>query len=91
VVGRSAPHSIFSQAVESGFDAYIYYKDYLVPRKYRVDLLVEGKVIVDNKATSGLSPVDEAQLLNYLHATKIRAGLLINYGMPSLEYRRRIV
>ena len=69
----------------------IYYKDYLIPRKYRADLLVDGKVILDNKATSGLTEIDEAQLLNYLKATKIRLGLLLNFGTPSLEYKRRIL
>ncbi len=68
----------------------IYYKDYLIPKKYRADLLVEGKVIVDNKATSGINEIDEAQLLNYLKATKFRVGLLINFAMAKLEYKRRI-
>ncbi len=69
----------------------IYYKDYLIPKKYRVDLLVEDKVIVDNKATKALTEIDEAQLLNYLKATKIRVGLLINFGTLALEHRRRIL
>ncbi|RIK76659.1 GxxExxY protein [candidate division KSB1 bacterium] len=69
----------------------IYYKDHLIPRKYRADLVVDGKVIVDNKATSGLTEVDEAQLLNYLKATKIRVGLLLNFGTPSLQHLRRIL
>lgn len=69
----------------------IYYKDFLIPRKYRVDLLVEGKVIVDNKATSGLTENDEAQLLNYLKGTKNRVGLLLNFGRSSLEYKRMIL
>ena len=69
----------------------IYYKDFLIPRKYRVDLLVEGKVIVDNKATSGLTENDEAQLLNYLKGTKNRVGLLLNFGRSSLEYKRVIL
>lgn len=69
----------------------IYYKDFLIPRKYRADLLVEGKVIVDNKATSGLTENDEAQLLNYLKGTKNRVGLLLNFGRSSLEYKRMIL
>lgn len=69
----------------------IYYKDYLIPRKYRADLLVEGKIIVDIKATSGLTEIDEAQILNYLRATRLRVGLLINFGLPKLEYRRRVL
>ncbi|NUO80943.1 GxxExxY protein [candidate division KSB1 bacterium] len=69
----------------------IFYRDYLIPKKYRPDLFVDGKVIVDDKATSGLNEIDEAQLLNYLKATKVRVGLLLNFGKESLEYRRRIL
>lgn len=68
----------------------IYYKDHLIPRKYRSDLLVDKKVIVDIKATSGLTKNDEAQLLNYLKGTKMRVGLLLNFGKESLEVKRRI-
>jgi GxxExxY protein len=68
-----------------------YYKDFLIPRKYRADILAEGQVIVDNKATSGLTENDEAQLLNYLKGTKMRVGLLLNFGRPSLEYKRRVL
>ena len=69
----------------------IYYKDLLIPRKYRPDLIVENKVIVEIKATSGLTEVEEAQLLNYLKATKMRVGLLLNFGKKSMEVKRRIL
>ena len=68
----------------------IFYKDWLIPRKYKVDLLVEDKVIVEIKATSGLTEIDEAQLINYLKATKKRLGLLLNFGTQQLEIRRKI-
>ena len=69
----------------------IYYKDLVIPRKYKPDLIVENKVIVEIKATSGLTEVEEAQLLNYLKATKMRVGLLLNFGRKSLEVKRRIL
>ncbi|HID20590.1 MAG TPA: precorrin-2 C(20)-methyltransferase [Methanophagales archaeon] len=69
----------------------IYYKDLLIPQKYKPDLIVESKVIVEIKATSGLTEIEEAQLLNYLKATKMRVGLLLNFGTKSLEVRRRIL
>lgn len=69
----------------------IYYKDLLVPRKYTPDLLVENKVIVEIKAISGLTNKDEAQLLNYLKATRLRVGLLLNFGRESLEIDRKIL
>ena len=68
----------------------IWYKDLLVPKKYTPDFFIEDKVIVEIKATSGLTDDDEAQLLNYLKATKKRIGLLLNFGKKSLEIRRRI-
>ncbi len=68
----------------------IYYKDHLIPKKYRADLVVDGKVIVEIKATSGLTKVDEAQLMHYLKATKYRIGLLFNFGKEKLEERRII-
>ena len=69
----------------------IYYKDLLIPRKYKPDLMIENKVIVEIKATSGLTEVEEAQLLNYLKATKMRVGLLLNFGKKSQEVKRRIL
>jgi GxxExxY protein len=50
---------------------------------------VEGKVIVEIKAQAGLDGAHEAQLINYLKATGIEVGLLINFG-PRIEIKRRI-
>jgi len=58
---------------------------------YRADFLVDDKIIVEIKATKGLTNIDEAQLTNYLKATNCRVGLLLNFGTPSLEHKRRIV
>ncbi len=69
----------------------IYYKDLLIPKKYKPDLIVENKVIVELKATSGLTEIEEAQLLNYLKATKTRVGLLLNFGRKSRDVKRRIL
>ena len=69
----------------------IYYKDNLIPKKYRADLVVDGKVVVEIKATSGLTKVDEAQLIHYLKATKYRLGLLFNFGRDKFEKRRMIL
>ena len=46
---------------------------------YRLDLLVEGLVIVEIKAVEQLLPIHEAQLLTYLRATKVWLGLLFNF------------
>ncbi len=55
---------------------------------FYADLLVESKVIVELKAVSALGPQHQAQVINYLKATGIEIGLLVNFGRPRLEYRR---
>ena len=54
---------------------------------YRADLLVEKYVIVDLKAAKGIDPAHEAQLLNYLRATDIEVGLVLNFG-PKPQIKR---
>jgi len=66
------------------------YKDRMIGR-FKADLVVEEKVIVELKAASDISTSFEAQLLNYLRATGIRVGLLLNFGAKSLQIRRRII
>jgi GxxExxY protein len=64
--------------------------DGVVVGDYVADLVIEGRVIVEFKASSQLDPVHEAQLLNYLKATGVRVGLLLNFGRPKLQYRRLV-
>jgi GxxExxY protein len=52
------------------------------------DIFVEGKVIVELKAVKAIAPEHQAQIINYLNATGIEVGLLINFGNPRLEYKR---
>ena len=56
--------------------------------EFYADILVEDKVIVELKAVSALAPAHQAQVINYLKATGIEVGLLINFGQPRLEYKR---
>lgn len=56
--------------------------------EFFADLFVEEKVIIELKATKAIAPEHQAQLINYLNATKIEVGLLINFGNPKLEYKR---
>ena len=55
---------------------------------FYADILVEGKVIVELKAVKAIAPEHQAQIINYLNATGIEVGLLINFGNPKLEYKR---
>ena len=54
------------------------------------DLLIGGHVIVELKAAKALAPAHQAQIVNYLNATGIEVGLLLNFGNPKLEYKRFI-
>jgi GxxExxY protein len=54
---------------------------------YRADLVVENKVIVESKVAEKIVPVHELQLLNYLKATGINVGLILNFG-PQANFRR---
>lgn len=51
---------------------------------YRLDLLVDGKVILEIKAVDEMNPVYNAQLLSYLKLTKCKIGLLINFNVPKV-------
>jgi len=68
------------------------YDGILLDFGYRIDLLVEGLVIVEIKAIENILPVHEAQLLSYLKLSGIRVGLLINFNVAHLRQgiRRRI-
>ena len=56
--------------------------------QYVADIVVEGAVLVEIKATEDNPPIYIAQVLNYLKATGLPVGLLINFGRPKLFYRR---
>jgi GxxExxY protein len=55
---------------------------------FYADLLVEGKILVELKAVKTIAPEHQAQIINYLNATGVSVGLLINFGNPRLEYKR---
>jgi GxxExxY protein len=61
----------------------------IVVGKYIADLLVDEKVLLEIKATEGLRPEHEAQLTNYLRATKYEVGLLLNFG-KNPQFSRRV-
>jgi GxxExxY protein len=56
---------------------------------YYADMIVDDKIIVEVKALSDLEPIHEVQLVNYLKATGLHVGLLINFGQ-SVKVKRRI-
>ena len=56
--------------------------------KYRLDILVEGKIILELKAVASLNDLFRQQLLSYLRATQLRLGILINFGEERVQYTR---
>ena len=66
------------------------YKDAIVG-DYVADLIVDEKVIVELKAEDTYSKQHEAQLLNYLKATGLKVGVLINFGRTKCEFKRLVM
>jgi GxxExxY protein len=67
------------------------YKGHTLGGVCHLDLVCFESVVIEVKAVSALTPADEAQLLNYLGMTKLKRGLLINFGTKSLEYKRTVL
>ena len=68
----------------------IAYKGKPLDKTYQPDFVCYDEVIVEIKAISNLSGVEEAQLINYLKATGLKVSLLLNFGMKSLEHKRLV-
>jgi GxxExxY protein len=68
----------------------VYYKGQRLTCFYKADFACYESVIVELKALKALTNVEEAQLLNYLKATRLERGLLLNFGRPSLEFKRYV-
>jgi len=66
----------------------IVYKGKPLEKKYQPDFICYDEVIVEIKATTSLTGLEEAQLINYLKATGLKVGLLLNFGSKSLEHKR---
>jgi len=75
-------------AVESEKPLPVYFEGDLVGT-FVTDIIVEGKLLLELKAVSVLVAAHEVQLVNYITATKINVGLLLNFGSKSLEIKRR--
>jgi len=66
----------------------VFYKNKLVG-DFKADVIIEDKIIIEIKAITKLTSQHEAQLINYLKATGIKLGLLVNFG-EKLAFKRRI-
>ena len=70
----------------------LFYKGRPLQKHYEADLIVIGEIVVELKAVKTLLPEHEAQLINYLRATRKRVGYLINFGsFPKLDWKRFVL
>lgn len=66
----------------------VHYRGVVLPTRYRVDFLCFEDLIVEIKALSRLSSTEESQVINYLAASRMPKGLLMNFGAGSLQFKR---
>ena len=101
VLGRGFLESVYSEAFAVELNARkiafrreaplnVVYKGTALPCQFKVDFICLDNVLVELKALPRLSTSEVAQILNYLKATKMRKGLLINFGAEKLQCKRYV-
>lgn len=75
-------------SVEKEVPINVYYNNIIIG-EFRADIIVENSVIIELKSVQHLTTAHEAQLVNYLTATEIEHGLLINFGSEKIEIKRK--
>lgn len=75
-------------ALETEHRIAVRYRDVMVG-EFIADMIIEKCVMVEVKAVRTLARIHEVQLVNYLVATGVEIGLLLNFGSSSMEYRRK--
>jgi GxxExxY protein len=66
----------------------VHYEGVLVG-DFSADMLIEDRIMLELKANQNLTPANEVQLVNYLTATNVEIGLLLNFGAQRLEFKRK--
>jgi len=66
----------------------LYFKGIELRKRYNADFVCYGKIILETKAAKELCDNYRAQTISYLKTTKMKLGLLVNFGKPSLKYER---
>ena len=69
----------------------IVYKEVVLPHFYYADFVVWEKILLEAKAVDKLTEAHLKQVLNYLAASKLQVGLLVNFGSESLEWKRVVL
>ncbi len=68
----------------------VYFQNKVVGQ-YFADILVDNKIILELKTVDAIANVHKAQVLNYLRATDIKLGLILNFAKPRFEYKRLVL
>jgi GxxExxY protein len=101
VLGHGFLEAVYQEALEKEFsiraiphrreaELAVSYKAEVLTISYRADFVCNDSVIVELKAIPSIRDSDAAQVVNYLKATGYELGMLLNFGAPSLEYKRLI-
>lgn len=77
-------------AFQTEIEKEIYYNNQLIGKR-RLDLIIEGKVLVELKAAKEIETAAYNQILNYLRIFNIEVGLLVNFGETSLQFKRLVL
>ena len=102
ILGKGHSEVVYKDALEHEFSTNqipfsreksykIKYKNIILPRGYNADFVVYDKIILESKAIDGLTSGHVKQTLNYLAASKLKLGLLVNFGEESLTHKRVVL
>ena len=102
ILGKGFNEIVYKDALEIEFKLnsipferekkiFLTYKSIQLPRQYNADFIIYNKIILEAKAIESLSNSNIKQTLNYLAASKMKLGLLVNFGEGSLKYKRVIL
>ena len=72
-------------------DIRIEYRGHPLECGYRADFICFGEIIVELKSMRGLTAIEHAQVINYLRITGLERAVLLNFGTPSLQYKRLVL
>lgn len=101
IIGPGLPENVYQKAFErelslrripysSQHQIDIEYKGEIIAT-YHLDLVVDNKIVVEHKAVDALAPVHDSQVLTYLAASKLRLGLLLNFGQTKIQTKRIVL